>query len=79
MPAVVLGSGLTAVDTVLSLSQQPRRAPITLVSRNGLVPQAHAATPLPPVDLTSMVSELVAAPGGVRARTLLAPAASQGA
>ena len=69
--AVVLGSGLTAVDTVLSLSQQPRRAPITLVSRHGLLPQAHAATPLSPVDLTSVVSELVSAPGGVRALTLL--------
>ena len=69
--AVVLGSGLTAVDTVLSLSQQPRRAPITLVSRHGLLPQAHAATPVSPVDLTSLVSELVAAPGGVRAHTLL--------
>ena len=72
-PAVVLGSGLTAVDAVLSLSQQPRRAPITLVSRNGLLPQAHAATPVPPVDLTSLVSELVAAPGGVRARDSVAP------
>jgi uncharacterized NAD(P)/FAD-binding protein YdhS len=69
--AVVLGSGLTAVDTVISLSQQPRRAPITLVSRHGLLPQTHAATPVPPLDLTSLVSELVAAPGGVRAQTLL--------
>lgn len=69
--AVVLGSGLTAVDTVLSLSQQARRAPITLVSRHGLLPQAHAATPMSPVDLTAMVSELVAAPGGVRVQALL--------
>ena len=69
--AVVLGSGLTAVDAVLSLSQQPRRAPITLVSRHGLLPQAHAATPLAPVDLTSMIAELVAVPGGVRATALL--------
>jgi uncharacterized NAD(P)/FAD-binding protein YdhS len=69
--AVVLGSGLTAVDAVLSLSQQPRRAPITLVSRHGLLPQSHAATPVSPVDLTSMVAELVAAPGGVSARALL--------
>jgi uncharacterized NAD(P)/FAD-binding protein YdhS len=69
--AVVLGSGLTAVDTVLSLSQQPRRAPITLVARHGLLPHAHASGPLLPVDLTPMVSELVAAPGGVRAQRLL--------
>ncbi len=70
-PTVVLGSGLTAVDTVLSLCQQPRRGPITLVSRHGLVPLAHSATPVAPVDLTSLVSELVAGPGGVRTRTLL--------
>jgi uncharacterized NAD(P)/FAD-binding protein YdhS len=68
---VVLGSGLTAVDTVLSLSQQPRRAPITLVSRHGLLPQAHAATPVSPVDLSSLISELIATSGGVRAQTLL--------
>jgi uncharacterized NAD(P)/FAD-binding protein YdhS len=68
---VILGSGLTAVDTVLSLSQQPRRAPITLVSRNGLLPRTHAATPVSSVDLTSLVSELAAAPGGVRALSLL--------
>jgi uncharacterized NAD(P)/FAD-binding protein YdhS len=70
-PAVVLGSGLTAVDAVLSLWQQPREAPITLVSRNGLLPAVHAAAPLPPVDLSSLVSEAVAAPGGVRARSVL--------
>jgi uncharacterized NAD(P)/FAD-binding protein YdhS len=70
-PAVILGSGLTAVDTVLSLTQLPRRAPITLVSRHGLMPQPHAPTPVPPVDLHAFVAELVAAPGGVRAQTLL--------
>jgi uncharacterized NAD(P)/FAD-binding protein YdhS/predicted metal-dependent enzyme (double-stranded beta helix superfamily) len=70
-PAVVLGSGLTAVDAVLSLSQQPRRAPITLVSRNGLLPQVHADAPVTPVDLTPVVSEFVGAPGGVSAYALL--------
>jgi len=69
--AVVLGSGLTAVDAVISLSQQPRQAPITLISRHGLLPQAHAATPVSPINLTSLVSELVAQAGGVGARTLL--------
>jgi uncharacterized NAD(P)/FAD-binding protein YdhS len=69
--AVVLGSGLTAVDTVLSLSQKPRRAPITLVSRNGLFPQTHASAPVTPVDLSSMVTEVIAAPKGVHVLTLL--------
>jgi uncharacterized NAD(P)/FAD-binding protein YdhS len=70
-PVVILGSGLTAVDAVLSLTQQPRRAPITLVSRNGLLPQAHAATPVPAVDLQAWVAALARVPGGVCARTLL--------
>src|SRR5262249_59662937 len=69
--SVILGSGLTAVDTVLSLSQQPRRAPITLLSRHGLLPQAHAENPVPPADLTGLVNELVGTPGGVRAPALL--------
>lgn len=68
---VVLGSGLTAVDAALSLTRQPRLAEITFVSRNGLLPQAHAATPLPAADLQLLVLELIDAPGGVRARTLL--------
>jgi uncharacterized NAD(P)/FAD-binding protein YdhS len=70
-PVVVLGTGLTAVDAVLSLSQQPRQAPITLVSRRGLLPQPHADTPLTPVDMQPLVREVVAAPGGLRASTLL--------
>ncbi len=63
---VVLGSGLTAVDAVLSLSRHTREAPITLVSRNGLLPQAHAAAPVAAADLTRLMSELLAPPGGVR-------------
>ena len=68
---VVLGSGLTAVDAALSLADQPRSAEITFVSRNGLLPQAHVETPLPPADLQTLVSELITGPGGVRVRTLL--------
>lgn len=68
---VVLGSGLTAVDAVLSLAHPSRRAPITILSRRGLLPQAHAAASYKPTDLHAMVSELTAAPGGVRALQLL--------
>ena len=68
---VILGSGLTAVDTVLSLSRQPRRAPIWLVSRRGLVPQTHASSPVAPVDLRLMLESLRAAPGGLRLDALL--------
>ncbi|MFO0810403.1 MAG: FAD/NAD(P)-binding protein [Gemmataceae bacterium] len=69
-PVLILGSGLTAVDAVLSLSQRPRTAPITLVSRHGLLPQSHAATPVPPADLSALVNRLIATPGGPRAATL---------
>jgi uncharacterized NAD(P)/FAD-binding protein YdhS len=69
-PVLVLGSGLTAVDTVVSLAERARRAPITLVSRHGLTPQAHAAAPATPTPLQALVDELLSAPGGVRARTL---------
>jgi uncharacterized NAD(P)/FAD-binding protein YdhS len=68
---VVLGSGLSAVDTVLSLTQHARQAPITLVSRRGLLPQAHSVTPVAPADLQPLVFEMVAMPGGVCVKTLL--------
>ncbi|HXY34294.1 MAG TPA: FAD/NAD(P)-binding protein [Planctomycetaceae bacterium] len=69
-PVVILGSGLTAVDAVLSLSQEPRQAPITLISRHGLLPQPHAQSPVPPADLQGIVDELLAAAGGVTMKTL---------
>jgi uncharacterized NAD(P)/FAD-binding protein YdhS len=70
-PVVILGSGLTAVDTVLSLAQPARRAPITLVSRHGFLPHAHAVVPVAPADLEPLVAELIATPGGLMARKLL--------
>ncbi len=70
-PVVVLGSGLTAVDTVLSLTQQPRQAPVTLVSRRGLLPQPHAEGPVTPFDWQPLVTELTATAGGLSTRTLL--------
>jgi len=60
-PVAILGTGLTAVDTVLSLCQVPRTAPITLISRKGLPPHPHAAPPVPPVDLTEFVNALLGA------------------
>ncbi|WP_051134335.1 FAD/NAD(P)-binding protein [Methylocystis sp. ATCC 49242] len=69
-PVLVLGSGLTAVDAVLSLARQPRTAPITLISTHGLLPQSHAATPLPVADLSQVLTKLLAASGGVCAADL---------
>ena len=57
----ILGSGLTAIDTVLSLSSSPRSAPITLLSRSGFLPHPHATAPVSALDLTSFVDEHLSA------------------
>lgn len=43
-PVLLIGSGLTALDWVLSLREQGYRNVIHLVSRHGLRPQSHRAT-----------------------------------
>lgn len=42
---LVLGSGLSAVDALQTLFQRRHRGPITLLSRHGLLPAAHAEVP----------------------------------
>jgi uncharacterized NAD(P)/FAD-binding protein YdhS len=67
-PIVVIGSGLSAVDTVMSLTKYPRSARITLVSTNGLMPQGHAEVQSARADLSSLVSSWLQE--GVRTRKL---------
>jgi uncharacterized NAD(P)/FAD-binding protein YdhS/predicted metal-dependent enzyme (double-stranded beta helix superfamily) len=55
---VILGSGLTAVDAVMSLSSRGHQGPITLISRRGLLPQPHLPGHPAPVDLNALVMEL---------------------
>lgn len=69
---LILGSGLTAVDAVLSLADFNRTATITLVSRRGLAPQAHAVSPSAPVDLKYEVETLRSHPSGLTVREILA-------
>ena len=46
-PVLLIGSGLTAIDTILTLQQQGHQGKIQLVSRRGLLPQSHQSHPLP--------------------------------
>src|SRR5690606_15677980 len=42
---VILGTGLTMIDVALSLRARGHREPIWALSRRGLVPQSHPASP----------------------------------
>lgn len=47
---VLIGAGLTAVDTILSLQAQGHRGSIHVISRHGLMPQVHGHGNSAPVN-----------------------------
>ena len=49
-PVLLVGSGLTMVDVVISLLDQGHAGPIHALSRRGLLPRRHGGGPLPEAD-----------------------------
>ena len=47
-PVLIMGTGHTAVDALFCLTQSPRRGPIYLLSRHGLLPHRHRLSPTAP-------------------------------
>lgn len=70
-PVLILGSGLTAIDALLSIGAAPRSAPVYLVSRRGLLPREHVQPGVPTADLTRSIESCLRAPGGPRVRDLV--------
>jgi uncharacterized NAD(P)/FAD-binding protein YdhS len=65
----LLGTGLTAIDVLQSLSRTARIGPILALSRRGLLPATHAPVPMDPIDPQSWLEPLLAR-GNVRLRAL---------
>lgn len=55
-PVLLVGSGLTAIDVVLTLNRQDRSAPLIAISRRGLAPTSHLQRQEPATDLSQFLT-----------------------
>lgn len=56
-PVLLIGSGLTAIDVILTLNRPERVAPIIAISRRGLMPMGHLREQKQAADLLGLVDE----------------------
>jgi uncharacterized NAD(P)/FAD-binding protein YdhS len=69
LPVLLIGTGLTMVDTVMTLLDQGHAGPIHAVSRRGLLPRPHGSgAPVPPLQ-AKLPAELRALTRLVRRQT----------
>lgn len=74
---LIAGTGLTAVDVALSLRDGGHRGDVMMVSRHGLLPEAHRVTPAP--NVAPFVKAGSAAAGSARDALRAFRAATRGA
>lgn len=56
-PVLLIGSGLTAIDVILTLGQPDRVAPLIAISRHGLTPAAHLRQQDETADLSDLIDD----------------------
>ncbi len=74
---VLLGTGLTSVDVLLTLARLPRTAEVVAISRRGLWPAVHSTSPRPGIDAWPWLEPLLTRDGGARTSDLVRAVAAR--